>query len=44
MLLQPGVIAHHGVSDERLPFIQEPFSLKTLALKLHEVLDKEQAG
>jgi len=33
------VIAHHGVLDEGVDFIQKPFSVKTLAEKVREVLD-----
>jgi PAS domain S-box-containing protein len=33
------VIAHHGVLDEGVHFIQKPFSLSTLAVKVREVLD-----
>lgn len=33
------VIAHHGVLDESIHFIQKPFSLHTLATKLRDVLD-----
>ncbi len=32
------VIAHHGVLDEGVQFIQKPFSLKDLALKARETL------
>jgi PAS domain S-box-containing protein len=32
------VIAHHGVLDQGVQFIQKPFSKKDLALKLREVL------
>jgi signal transduction histidine kinase/DNA-binding response OmpR family regulator len=32
-------IAHHGVLDEGVHFIPKPFSLKTLAAKVREVLD-----
>ncbi len=32
------VIAHHGVLDEGIPFIQKPFSVKNLAVKIKEVL------
>ncbi len=32
------VIAHHGVLDEDVHFIQKPFSLKELAAKVREVL------
>jgi PAS domain S-box-containing protein len=34
------VIAHHGVLDAGVNFIQKPFEMHTLALKLREVLDK----
>jgi two-component system, cell cycle sensor histidine kinase and response regulator CckA len=34
------VIAHHGVLDDGVSFIQKPFSMKDLAIKLREVLDK----
>jgi len=33
------VIAHHGVLDEGVHFIQKPFSMKTLAAKVREALD-----
>ncbi|MBU1106819.1 MAG: PAS domain S-box protein [Candidatus Riflebacteria bacterium] len=33
------VIAHQGVLDEGVSFINKPFSLKTLAVKLREILD-----
>jgi CheY-like chemotaxis protein len=33
------MIAHHGVLDKGLHFIQKPFSKKDLAQKLREVLD-----
>jgi len=33
------VIAHHGVLDEGVHFIQKPFSMNVLAAKLREVLD-----
>ena len=32
-------IAHHGVLDEGVQFIQKPFTFKTLAAKVREVLD-----
>jgi hypothetical protein len=32
------VIAHHGVLDEGVHFIQKPFSLNTLTIKVREVL------
>lgn len=35
------VIAHHGVLDSGVHFIQKPFSMKDLAAKLREALDKE---
>ena len=34
------VIAHRGVLDEGLHFLQKPFSLKALASKVHEVLEQ----
>ena len=33
------VIAHHGVLDEGVKFIQKPFSRKDLAVKVRDVLD-----
>jgi two-component system cell cycle sensor histidine kinase/response regulator CckA len=33
------VIAHQGVLDERVQYIQKPFSIKDLAAKLRETLD-----
>jgi len=36
------VIAHHGVLDEGVLFIQKPFSMKELAAKVHEALKHEQ--
>ena len=35
------VIAHHGVLEEGVNFIQKPFSLKSLSAKVQEALDKE---
>ena len=35
------VIAHHGVLDEGVHFIQKPFSMKDLAAKVREVLESE---
>lgn len=35
------VIAHHGVLDEGVHFIQKPFSLPIMAAKVREVLDSE---
>jgi two-component system, cell cycle sensor histidine kinase and response regulator CckA len=34
------VIAHHGVLDDGVAFIQKPFSMKDLTEKLREVLDE----
>jgi FixJ family two-component response regulator len=34
-------IAHHGVLDEGVPFIQKPFSIQDLATKVREALDNE---
>jgi DNA-binding NtrC family response regulator len=34
------VIAHHGVLDEGVYFIQKPFSIQSLAIKVREALDK----
>lgn len=34
------VIAHHGVLDEAVNFIQKPFSKSDLALKVREAIDK----
>jgi two-component system, cell cycle sensor histidine kinase and response regulator CckA len=33
------VIAHHGVLDPGIHFIQKPFSMKELSGKVREVLD-----
>jgi hypothetical protein len=33
------LIAHHGVLDEGVNFIQKPFSTQDLSVKLREVLD-----
>ncbi|WP_051554435.1 PAS domain S-box protein [Desulfobulbus elongatus] len=35
------VIAHHGVLDEGVHFIQKPFALSVLAAKIRETLDEE---
>ncbi len=37
------VIAHHGVLDKGVHFIQKPFSLKDLAAKVRETLDGDGA-
>lgn len=34
------VIAHHGVLDKGVQFIQKPFTMKDLAAKIREVLDQ----
>jgi len=34
------VIAHHGVLDEGIHFINRPFSKQDLAAKIREVLDE----
>ncbi len=34
------VIAHRGVLEEGVNFIQKPFSMKDLAVKVREILDK----
>jgi len=34
------VIAHRGVLDQGVAFIQKPFSVKDLAAKVREVLDR----
>ena len=35
------VIAHHGILDRNLSFIEKPFSSRSLAEKVREVLDKQ---
>ncbi len=35
-------IAHHGVLDEKINFIQKPFSFAELAVKVCEVMDQEK--
>jgi len=35
------IIAHHGVLDKGVHFIQKPFDVKTLASKVREALDKK---
>jgi two-component system cell cycle sensor histidine kinase/response regulator CckA len=34
-------IVHHGVLDEGVHYIQKPFSMELLAIKVREVLDKD---
>ncbi len=36
------VIAHQGVLEEGIDFLQKPFSIETLLKKVREVLDREQ--
>jgi len=38
------VVAHQGVMEEGMSFIQKPFSMRDLALKVREVLDKDAHG
>ena len=38
------VIAHHGVLDEGVHFIQKPFSSKELGFKVREALGRSQGG
>jgi len=38
------VIAHHGVLDEGVHFIQKPFSMHDLAAKVREALVKKQSN
>lgn len=38
------VIAHHGVLDEGVHFIQKPFTRKKLIAKIREVLDEIDGG
>ena len=35
------IIAHHGVLDDGINFIQKPFTMQTLATKVRAVLDRE---
>ena len=35
------IIAHHGVLDKGVNFIQKPYLLKDLAARLREVLEQE---
>jgi response regulator RpfG family c-di-GMP phosphodiesterase len=36
------IIAHHGILDEGVHFVQKPFSVKDLTAKVREVLDTRQ--
>ena len=36
------VISHHGVLDKGVHFIQKPFTLQDMAMKVRETLDKER--
>ena len=38
------LIAHRGVLDDGVNFIEKPFSKKDLAVKVREVLDEDQGG
>jgi PAS domain S-box-containing protein len=35
------VIAHHGVLDKDVDFLQKPYTVKDLALKIHEILNRK---
>ena len=35
------IIAHHGVLDEGVNFIQKPFSMKEVIVKVREIIDSE---
>jgi hypothetical protein len=35
------VIAHHGVLDEDVCFLPEPFSMNDLALKMYQTLEEK---
>lgn len=37
------VIAHHGVLDEGVNFLQKPFSIKDVAFKIHRALESEES-
>jgi len=37
------VIAHHGVLDEGVQFIQKPFSKQDLAIKVRKTLDENNS-
>jgi two-component system cell cycle sensor histidine kinase/response regulator CckA len=34
------VIAHHGVLDEGIQFVQKPFTIQDIALKVRAALDQ----
>ena len=36
------VIVHHGVLQDRVAFLQKPFSLPALSAKIREVLERER--
>ncbi len=36
------VIAHHGILDEGIHFLQKPFSRRELATKIREVLEQDR--
>ena len=38
------IIAHHGVIEEGVEFIQKPFNMKSLTEKVREVLDKKRTN
>jgi PAS domain S-box-containing protein len=37
-----GAITHHGVLDEGVQFVQKPFSMKALATKIREALERDR--
>ncbi|MBI5832207.1 MAG: transporter substrate-binding domain-containing protein [Armatimonadetes bacterium] len=39
-----GLIAHHGVLDEGVPFIEKPFTMSALAAQVRAVLDSTRSG
>jgi hypothetical protein len=36
------VIARHGILEEGVNFVQKPFSIQAMAVKIREVLDLEK--